>query len=99
MQISVSEAGKCLSSLVAAAERGEVVILARDGKPVAKIVRYQTPKVKPPGARKGKVKVSPDWDSPETNDEIAVLVEKSAMRSLYSGCTMLRFETVRHAND
>jgi len=57
---------------------GEDVILARDGKPVAKIVRYQSPKVKPPGAWKGKVKVSPDCDCTETNAEIAALFEESA---------------------
>lgn len=82
MQVNMLEAKNALSRLVAAAERGEDVILARDGKPVAKIVRYQAPKVKPPGAWKGKINVSPDWDSPETNAEIAKLFEESAMRDL-----------------
>jgi prevent-host-death family protein len=82
MQVNMLEAKNSLSRLVAAAERGEDVILARDGKPVAKIVRYQAPKVKPPGAWKGKVKVSRDWDSPKTNAEIAELFEESAMRDL-----------------
>ena len=77
MQISMSEAGKCLSSLVAAAERGEDVILARNGKPVARIVRYQAQKIKPPGSMRGRIKVSPDWDSPETNAEVAGLSEAS----------------------
>jgi hypothetical protein len=31
---------------------------------------------------RGRVKVSPDWDSPETNAEIAALFEESAMRGL-----------------
>lgn len=79
MQINMLRAKNALSRLVAAAERGEDVILARDGKPVAKIVRYEAPKVRPPGAWKGKVKVSPAWDSPETNAEIAALLERSAM--------------------
>ena len=82
MQVNMLEAKNALSRLVSAAERGEDVILARDGKPVAKIVRYDMPKVKPPGAWKGKVKVSPDWDSPETNAKVAKLVEASAMREL-----------------
>ena len=76
------EAKNALSRLVAAAERGEDVILARDGKPVAKIVRYQSPKVKPPGAWKGKARISKNWDSPETNAEIAAMFEESAMRDL-----------------
>lgn len=82
MQVNMLEAKNALSRLVAAAERGEDVILARDGKPVARIVRYQAPKVKPPGSWKGKVKISPDWDSPETNAKIAALFEESAMRDL-----------------
>jgi prevent-host-death family protein len=53
MQVDVQEAGKTLSSLVAAAERGQDVIIVRDGKPVAKLVRYQAPEVNPPGAWKG----------------------------------------------
>lgn len=79
MQVNMLRAKNALSRLVAAAERGEDVILARDGKPVAKIVRYEAPKVQPPGAWKGKVKVSPAWDNPETNAEIATLLDRSAM--------------------
>ena len=82
MQVNMLEAKKALSRLVAAAERGEDVILARNGKPVAKIVRYQAPKVKPPGAWKGKVRVSKAWDGTETNAEIAKLFEESAMREI-----------------
>ncbi len=44
MQVNMLEAKNALSRLVAAAERGEDVILARDGKPVARItVGYQAP--------------------------------------------------------
>jgi prevent-host-death family protein len=82
MQVNMLDAKNSLSRLVAAAERGEEVVLARDGKPVARLLRYQAPKVKPPGAWRGKVKISPDWDSPETNAEIAALFEQSAMRDL-----------------
>jgi antitoxin (DNA-binding transcriptional repressor) of toxin-antitoxin stability system len=74
------EAKNSLSRLVAAAERGEEVVLARDGKPVAKIVRFELPKVKPPGSWKGKVELSPDWDSPETNELIAEMFYASARR-------------------
>jgi prevent-host-death family protein len=82
MQVNMLEAKNALSRLVAAVERGEDVILARDGKPVVRLVPYEAPKVKPPGAWKGKVKVSPDWDSTETNAEIAAIFEESAMRDL-----------------
>jgi prevent-host-death family protein len=82
MQVNMLDAKNSLSRLVAAAERGEEVLLARDGKPVARLLRYDAPKVKPPGAWRGKVKISPDWDSPETNAEIAALFEQSALRDL-----------------
>jgi prevent-host-death family protein len=38
MQISITEAKTKLSALIAAAERGEEIILTRRGKPVARIV-------------------------------------------------------------
>lgn len=82
MQVNMLEAKNNLSRLVAAAEAGEEVILARDGKPVAKIVRFEAPKVKPPGSMRGRVQISPDWDSPETNALIADMFEESALRPL-----------------
>lgn len=80
MQVNMLEAKNSLSRLVAAAERGEEIILARDGKPVAKIVPYELPKVKPPGSMKGRIQLSPDWDSPATDAEIAALFDESALR-------------------
>jgi antitoxin (DNA-binding transcriptional repressor) of toxin-antitoxin stability system len=70
MQVNMLDAKTRLSSLVAAALQGEEVILARDGVPVAKIVKYDKPKVKPPGAWRGLVPISTDWNSAATNAEI-----------------------------
>jgi antitoxin (DNA-binding transcriptional repressor) of toxin-antitoxin stability system len=67
MQVNMLDAKSKLSSLVAAVLQGEEVILARDGVPVAKIVKYDRPKVQAPGAWRGLVPVSADWNSPETN--------------------------------
>lgn len=67
MQINMLDAKNKLSSLVAAVERGDEVVLARDGVPVAKIVKYDRPKIKPPGAWKGLVPGSDEWNSPATN--------------------------------
>ncbi len=67
MQVNMLDAKNRLSSLVAAAEQGEDVIIARGGVPVARIVKYSQPKVKPPGAWKGLVRVSKGWNSAETN--------------------------------
>ena len=67
MQVNMLDAKNNLSRLVAAVERGEDVIIARGGVPVARIVKYNKPKVKPPGAWKGLVRISKDWNSAETN--------------------------------
>ena len=74
MQVNILEAKNNLSSLVVAVERDEEVIIARNGVPVAKLVKYSAPKVSPPGAWLQRVVYSADWDSVETNAEIADLV-------------------------
>lgn len=67
MQVNMLDAKNKLSSLVAAAEQGEEVIIARDGVPVARLVKYNRPKIKAPGAWKGLARISRDWNSEETN--------------------------------
>jgi len=54
MQVDMLEAKNRLSSLVAA-EQGEEVVTARNGVPVVTIVNYDAPRIKPPGAWRGKV--------------------------------------------
>ena len=70
MQVNMLEAKNRLSSLIAAAEQDEEVIIARNGVPVAKIIKYTAPKVAVPGAWKGLIAYSNDWNSAETNAEI-----------------------------
>ena len=70
MQVNMLEAKNRLSSLIVAAEQGEEVLIARNGLPVARIVPYGSPQVKPPGAWKGLVPHSTDWRSAETDREI-----------------------------
>jgi len=70
MQVNILEAKNRLSSLIIAAERDEEVVIARNGVPVAKIIKYTAPKVALPGAWKGRVAYSADWDGAETNAEI-----------------------------
>ena len=74
MLVNMLEAEGRLSSLVAAAEQGEDVVLARNGVPVAKIVKYIAPKVRPPGAWRDQVAYADDWDSSATNAEVAHLL-------------------------
>jgi prevent-host-death family protein len=61
---NIHEAKTHLSRLIDRVEAGEEVIIARAGKPVVRMVAYQeaTPPKRVPGAWKGKVKISRDFD-------------------------------------
>lgn len=60
---NISAAKAELSALVERVERGEEVILARAGKPVARLVRYTGPaKERKPGALARKIRIAPDFD-------------------------------------
>lgn len=72
MQVNMHEAKTQLSRLVERAAAGEEVVIARAGKPVAKLVPYaENRKPRRPGALRGQIWLAPDWDSPEVNEEIA----------------------------
>ena len=73
MQINIFQAKNSLSSLIVAAEQGEEIIIARNGRPVVKLIKYTAPKIRPPGFWKSQIEYSHDWDSPETNAEIELL--------------------------
>lgn len=77
MEVNIHHAKTNLSKLIAAAESGEEVIIARNGKAAVKLVPVQHPATRSRremwGAGIGKIWVAPDWDSKETNDEIAAL--------------------------
>jgi len=63
--INIYEAKTQLSKLVEQAASGEDVIIARGGKPVARLTRLQAPRRKIRfGVLKGKVRVAPDFDAP-----------------------------------
>jgi len=61
--VNIHEAKTHFSKLVERAEAGEDVIIARAGKPVARLVPFQE-RVGPrrPGALKGKIRIAVDFD-------------------------------------
>ena len=78
MQVNMLDAKNRLSRLVQAVLDGEEVILARNGEPVARITRYLPAKARrTPGAFKGRIRMAPDWDSVETNRQIAAHLESA----------------------
>jgi prevent-host-death family protein len=74
--VNIHEAKTHLSRLVERVEAGEEVVIARAGRPVARLVPYvRQQELRKPGAWKGKIKFAEDWDSPEVNAEIAKLFD------------------------
>ena len=65
-QVNVHEAKTHLSKLLAEVEKGREVVVARDGKPVARLVPF--PKTKKNrisfGDLKGKIWIADDFDDP-----------------------------------
>ena len=73
MQMNIAEAKAKLSELVAAAERGEEVILARGGHPVVRMVAAFPTKPKFRfGVAAGEVDRVPDFLEPMTEDDLAL---------------------------
>ena len=63
--VNMHEAKTHLSRLVEAVERGEEVLIAKAGKPVARLVKFTAPPpVRKPGSLKGKFHMSEDFDAP-----------------------------------
>jgi prevent-host-death family protein len=60
--VDVHEAKTHLSRLLEAVERGEDVVIARAGKPVARLVPARSPGTRRPGAWKGRVVIAADFD-------------------------------------
>jgi prevent-host-death family protein len=59
----VHEAKTQLSRLLESVEKGEEILIARSGKPVAKLVPVK-PRPRRPGRLKGKIRVRRDFDAP-----------------------------------
>lgn len=72
MQVNIHYAKTHLSKLIEQAENGEEVVLARNGKPVVTLVPVPVKAKKRSilGAGIGKIWISDDFNSPETNKEI-----------------------------
>jgi prevent-host-death family protein len=71
---NIHEAKTHLSRLIERLAAGEEIVIAKAGKPVAKLVPFtENKEPRKPGAWKGKIWLAPDWDSDETNEEIARL--------------------------
>ena len=70
MQVNIHEAKTNFSRLLERVAAGEEIIIGKAGKPVARLVPYERPQPKrKPGAWKGKVWISPDFDKADKEIE------------------------------
>jgi prevent-host-death family protein len=67
--INIHDAKTQFSKLIEAVVQGEQVVIARAGKPVARLTSINTQKlVRRPGALKGKITIADDFNAPLPDD-------------------------------
>ena len=67
--VNIHQAKTQFSKLVDAAMRGEETIIAKAGKPAAKLVPVKSAKAaRKPGFLKGKIRIASDFDAPLPDD-------------------------------
>lgn len=70
--VYINEAKARLSQLIDIAAAGEDVVVCRNGKPLARITRLETPRREIKfGLLKGKVTIAEDFDAPLPDDVLA----------------------------
>jgi prevent-host-death family protein len=73
--VNVYDAKTQLSRLLESVERGEEIVIARAGKPVARLVPIAPKRPRVPAGWAGRWELAADWDSPATNAEIVTAFE------------------------
>lgn len=70
--VNIHDAKTHLSRLIERAEHGEEIVISRAGHPVAKLVPLtRDANRRGRGSLHGRLDAAPNWDSPETNEEVA----------------------------
>ena len=61
---NISQAKAELSALIESVQKGNEVILAKAGKPVARLIAYRGPaRPRTPGSMSGQIWIAPDFDT------------------------------------
>jgi prevent-host-death family protein len=75
--VNIHDAKTHLSRLLERVALGEEIVIAKAGRPLAKLVPYREDAApRKLGALSGKVRFAPDWDSAPVNERIADLFER-----------------------
>jgi prevent-host-death family protein len=70
--VNMHEAKTSLSQLVEQAERGEEIVIARAGQPIARLVALRVGAKRTLGQWKGRVRMADDFDAPLSDEDLAV---------------------------
>jgi prevent-host-death family protein len=62
--LNLYDAKTHLSTLVEEAAAGAEIIIAKNGRPRAKLVAFREPRLRRPGSGKGKIRMTADFDAP-----------------------------------
>jgi prevent-host-death family protein len=74
-QVNIHEAKTNLSRLIERVEQGEEIVIARGGRPIARLIPYTadlTPRQ--PGVLRGRLKVSDEFDAPLPAEVLAAFL-------------------------
>jgi prevent-host-death family protein len=65
--VNIHEAKTHLSRLLEEVQQGKEIIIAKAGKPIARLTAYEnaTPPLRVPGGLEGQIWISPDFDDPD----------------------------------
>lgn len=66
----LSNAKALLSQAIEEANLGEEVVITRRGRPVARIVPFESKRLRQLGTAKGKIEFKPGWDEPFTAEDL-----------------------------
>ena len=73
-QINIHQAKTQLSKLVEEAAQGEEIVIAKAGKPIAKLVQLEKTerKQRTPGGMKGQIWIADNFDEPMSEEELSL---------------------------
>ncbi|MBW1679037.1 MAG: type II toxin-antitoxin system Phd/YefM family antitoxin [Deltaproteobacteria bacterium] len=63
-KFNVHEAKTHFSRLLSRVEKGEEIIIANAGKPVARLIPFEKPAKRIPGSAKGKIQIAKNFNTP-----------------------------------
>lgn len=66
--VNLQKAKEELGDLLDRVEEGEEILIARSGRPVARLVRIPLAEPRRPGRLKGRLRIGPDFDDPLPED-------------------------------